>query len=97
MLFQVRWAMYEKAKMDAMKFFAKMNPEDDAKDAGSSIKIIGRWHSVGADGTGVCICESDNVEALNAWMLNWAPMCDIKVIPVIDDESARKVLRTKFN
>ena len=71
-----------------------MTPEDDTNDAGKDVKIIGRWHKVGGGG-GTCICETDNIEALNSWMLNWAGMCDISVNVVIDDASSRKVIKTK--
>jgi hypothetical protein len=47
-----------------------MTPEDDAKDAGPNIKIIGRWSDL-AGGNGVVICETDNPEELAAWGANW--------------------------
>tara|TARA_A100001015_G_C14623090_1_gene568668 strand:- start:360 stop:581 length:222 start_codon:yes stop_codon:yes gene_type:complete len=72
-----------------------MSPEDDAKDAGELIKIVGRWHSVGG-GSGVCICESDSVDAVTSWMVNWAGMCDITVIPVVEDATVRKVVSEKL-
>jgi len=50
--------------------FGAMTPEDDAKDAGPNIKIIGRWSDL-AGGNGVVICETDNPEELAAWGANW--------------------------
>ena len=87
--------MYADKKMDCFKAFSKMTPEDDVKDAGDLVKIVGRWHTLGG-GSGVCICETDSVESLTSWMLNWAGMCDIDVIPVIEDATVRKVVSEKL-
>ena len=95
MLYQISWKMYADKKMDYFKAFSKMTPEDDVKDAGDLVKIVGRWHTLGG-GSGVCICETDSVESLTSWMLNWAGMCDIDVIPVIEDATVRKVVSEKL-
>ena len=96
MLFQISWKMYPDKKMECYKAFSHMSPEDDAKDAGELIKIVGRWHSVGG-GSGVCICESDSVDAVTSWMVNWAGMCEIDVEPVVEDSTVREVIFTKMN
>ena len=95
MLYQISWSMYPDRKMECNKIFAKMTPEDDAKDAGDKIQIIGRWHQLGG-GKGVCICETDDDKALASWMQNWQAMCNITVFPVINDEDTREILRAKF-
>ena len=95
MLFQISWKMYSDKKLDCFKAFSQMTPDDDVKDAGPNIKIVGRWHSVGG-GRGVCICETDNVEDLTSWMVNWAGMCDIDVIPVVEDATVRAVISQKM-
>ena len=95
MLFQISWKMYSDKKMDCYKAFSLMTPDDDVKDAGEHIKIVGRWHAVGG-GRGVCICETDSVESLTGWMVNWAGMCEIDVEPVIEDATVRSVLREKM-
>tara|TARA_X000000368_G_scaffold301748_1_gene240435 strand:+ start:173 stop:421 length:249 start_codon:yes stop_codon:yes gene_type:complete len=71
-----------------------MDPADYLKDAGEHIKIVGRWHHMSGDG-GVCICETNDASALNSFMLNWSPICDITVNPVVDDASARATIQTK--
>ena len=96
MLFQISWKMYPDKKMDCNKIFSQMTPEDDLKDAGESIKIIGRWHAVGG-GRGTCICETDSAESLTGWMVNWAEMCELDVHPVVDDSTVRSVLSSKLN
>ena len=63
----------------------------DLKDAGDKVKIVGRWHHLNGAG-GVCIAECSDSSALNSFMLNWAPMCDITVMPVVEDATARASL-----
>jgi hypothetical protein len=84
--------MYDATKLDCYRAFSQMSPEDDRKDAGEDIDIVGRWHTVGG-GEGVCICETNNGTALTAWMSNWAGMCDIKVTPVVNDHTVRHVVK----
>ena len=95
MLYQITWNMFPDKKMECYKVFSQMTPEDDVKDAGDDIKILGRWHAVGG-GSGVCICETDNMEALTGWMVNWAGMADLKVQPVVEDATVRKVVSEKM-
>lgn len=95
MLYQISWKMYPDKKLECYKAFSKMTPDDDLKDAGESIKIIGRWHAVGG-GRGTCICETDSIESLTGWMINWAGMCDINVEPVIEDATVRAVISQKM-
>ena len=95
MLYSVTWTMYADKKWDCMKAFSQMTPDDDAKDHGKTIKMIGRYHAVGG-GSGICICETDDIEALTGWMANWAAMCDIKVTPVVEDALVRKVVQNKI-
>ena len=95
MLYQISWSMYADKKVECNKLFAVMTPEDDVKDAGEKVKIIGRWHQLGG-GKGVCICETDDDKALASWMQNWQGMCDITVYPVIDDKDTREILRAKL-
>ena len=46
-------------------------------------------------GGGTCICECTSAAALNAWMLNWGGICNITVVPVVNDADARKSLQEK--
>ena len=71
-----------------------MTPEDDLKEVGEHIKVVGRWHRLSGAG-GVCICETDDHSALNSWMLNWSPVCEITVEPVVEDDAARASLQGK--
>lgn len=94
MLFLVEWSISSANRVPCWNNFGNMTPEDDLKDAGEHIKIVGRWHHLSGDG-GVCICETDNAAALNSFMLNWSPVCDIKVSPVVEDAVARASLQGK--
>lgn len=96
MLFKVSWRMFSDKKLECYRVFSTMTEDDDKKDCGDQISIVGRWHNVG-NGTGVCICETDSVEDLTSWMVNWAGMCDIDIVPVVDDRTCRRVLKRKLS
>ena len=94
MLFQITWSISSANRVQCWNNFGKMTPEDDLKDAGEGIKVHGRWHHLSGSG-GVCIAECEDASLLNSWMLNWAPVCDISVVPVVDDATSRANIRTK--
>ena len=94
MLFLISWSVPLDKRVQCWNVFGNMTPEDDLKDAGDSIKVVGRWHHLSGSG-GVCICDCDSVADLNSWMLNWSPICEISVSPVVDDASARASIQTK--
>lgn len=94
MLFLISWTVLPDKRIECWNAFGNMTPEDDLKDAGESIKVHGRWHHLSGDG-GVCICECSDSAALNSWMLNWSPVCNISVSPVVTDSVARASLSTK--
>ena len=94
MLFLISWTINSSNRVACWNAFGNMTPADDLKDAGEHIKIVGRWHHLSGDG-GVCICETNDASALNSFMLNWSPICDITVNPVVDDASARAAIKTK--
>ena len=94
MLFLISWSVASENRVACWNAFGKMSPEDDLKDAGEHIKVHGRWHHLSGS-SGVCIAECSNASHLNSWMLNWAPICDISVTPVVEDAAARESIRTK--
>ncbi len=49
------------------------------------MKFIGRWHDV-VGLTGVGIIETDDINAINSWLLKWKAIVDITVTHVLDDE-----------
>lgn len=94
MLFLVSWSISQNSRIQCWNVFGNMTPADDLKDTGDDITIVGRWHEMGGSG-GVCVCECNNVNSLNSWMLNWAPICEISCVPVVDDADARLALQSK--
>ena len=94
MLFYVTWDIPAESRIAVYNIFGNMGPKDDEKDAGPKVRIIGRWHELnGANGH--CICETSDASALYTWILNWAPVCDLKLMPVVDDAIARKCIQSK--
>lgn len=94
MLFLIDWTIPLDKRVECWNVFGKMTPEDDLKDTGDDIKVHGRWHKFGGSG-GVCIAECSSADALNSWMLNWSPICQISVTPVVNDASARASIQSK--
>ena len=94
MLFLVSWNISSANRVACWNAFGNMTPADDLNDSGPDINVIGRWHHLSGSG-GVCILETNNSSALNSFMLNWSPICDISVNPVVDDAGARAAIQTK--
>ena len=94
MKFMGTWQIHEGKIQQAYDVFSKMTPEQDAADRGKEIKLIGRWHDL-ARGRGVLICETDNVEALEKWSLNWNGILNAAWVPVVDDNEARALYKSR--
>ena len=94
MLFLVSWSIPQNNRVQCWNVFGNMTPADDLKDAGDDITIVGRWHKMGGTG-GVCICDCNSVNSINSWMLNWAPICEISCVPVVNDADSRSALHGK--
>lgn len=94
MKFMLTWRLHQEKRQDALKGFSAMTAEDDKADMGDKVRLIGRWHDV-AGGTGVAIFESDDAVALSNWALNWNPVLDAVVTPVLDDEETRALGKTR--
>ena len=87
----VSWKVQENKRHEALKTFAGMSEKDAANEFGD-LKVIGRWHDL-VGFTGVAIVESNNPNALAAWLLTWNNTIDIQSVPVFDDNQARSVGR----
>lgn len=94
MLFSIVWTIPSENRVSCLNAFGNMTPDDDLKDAGPDVKIVGRWHHLAGD-AGVCIAECSNAGALNSFMLNRAPLCNITVTPVVEDAMTRQSLKDK--
>ncbi len=96
MKFLVSWQIHADKRHDALKSFSEMTAEDDAKDMGENVKLIGRWHDL-VSFTGVAVCEASDGTAVHRWLLNWNEILDAEVTPVLDDEETRAVGRERFS
>ena len=90
----VHGGLQQEKRKEVLKGFSAMTTDDDTKDLGDKIRMIGRWHDV-AGGTGVVIIESDDAVAISNWTLNWNPFMDITVTPVLDDEETRAIGKSR--
>jgi len=95
MRFLLTWRIHPEKRQSAFTAFSQMTPEDDLRDMGNKIKLIGRWHDL-SEFSGVAICESDDPQALASWALNWNNVLDVKTVMVLNDEEAREVGRKKL-
>jgi Protein of unknown function (DUF3303) len=94
MKFMILWQFHPGKLHEGYSHFFKMTSSQDAEDRGNRIKQIGRWHDL-ARGRGVIICESDSAEALANWALNWNSLLDVDIAPVLDDDEARALGKTR--
>ena len=91
----VTWRSHADKRQAVFNAFSQMTAEDDKRDMGDKIRLIGRWHDL-AQFTGVAICESDDAQAVASWTLNWNNVLDVQTVVVLDDEEARAVGRNKI-
>ena len=95
MKFMVTWRVHPDKRQTVFNGFSQMTADDDKRDMGDKIKLIGRWHDL-SQFTGVAICESDDAQAVASWALNWNNALDVQTVVVLDDEEARTVGRNKI-
>ena len=95
MKFMLTWCIHPDKRQAAFNAFSQMTADDDKRDMGDKIKLIGRWHDL-SQFTGVAICESDDAQAIASWALNWNNVLDVQTVLVLDDEEARTVGRNKM-
>lgn len=95
MKFMVSWRVHPDKRQAVFNAFSQMSPEDDKKDLGDKVRLIGRWHDL-SQFTGVAICESDDASAVASWALNWNSVLDVQTSLVLDDEETRAVGKKKL-
>ena len=79
--------------MAGSKNFANLTREQDQADAGAC-RAMGRWHDLGT-GTGFAVAAAKSEGDVYAWANNWASMCTCKITPVLTDNAARTVIKSK--
>jgi hypothetical protein len=95
MKYWVTWRIHTDKRHEALKTFSQMTVDDDRKDLGPDVKLIGRWHDL-ASFEGLAIVETEKAEAIANWLLNWNHIIDTKVVPVLNDEECRVVGKQKL-
>jgi hypothetical protein len=90
MKFIIAYSFQPSAHLDTMKRFAETQGPPPAE-----ITMLGRWHSAGGH-KGFTLAEAADAKALYAWVLNWADVLSMEVIPVLDDAEATEVLTEHF-
>ena len=89
------WKIHQDNRQDVFSSFAAMELEEYQSQQGPNVKIIGRWHDV-INGTGVAICETDDLDALAQWVMPYQAVCDFEIVPVLDDEEAHSTARKAY-
>ena len=84
------WKIMDSNRVGCMTYFASMTPEDD-KNESPGVELLGRW-SVTGDASGAFICRAVNHTDVTSWLYNWVPMATIKIKPICDDNTARKII-----
>lgn len=92
-LYCLTWKIDRSAIKDCFTAFGSMTEEADKKDAGN-VNVHGRWSDIGT-GEGLCIFEAANGTDIANWALNWAPMAQLQVTPICDDNTAREIILKK--
>ncbi|MHC8596813.1 DUF3303 domain-containing protein [Arenicellales bacterium IMCC55707] len=92
MIFMCQYEIDRDKQADTQAFFASMTDEQIANECPEGVTKIGRWHDV-PNGCGVMIVETNDQNALTAWLMGWSGQCTFPVVtPVMDDDEARKTV-----
>lgn len=89
--FFCEYTILDFARDDCMTFFGGMSAEDDKRDLGDNVTLLGRWSTV-AEGRGYCVCKAGTAKDVTNWLYNWVKMATIKVYPILDDNQAREII-----
>jgi len=80
MLFLISWSGSPELRAATIDRFLKTGGQ-----APEGVKLIGRWHTVGPI-SGFALAESNDVAALQKWVLDWNDVLEMEVRPAITDE-----------
>lgn len=92
MKFLVTWSIDQDMFLPVLKKWAAMTPAERA-DAGAGVKIVGRWHAMGAR-TGAAVLETNDVAAMYRYLGQWNPVMDLDVVPVVDDDESGELAKS---
>jgi hypothetical protein len=80
MLFLISWSGRPELRQAAIDRFLKTGGQPP-----EAVKVVGRWHTVGPI-SGFAVAESNDVAALQKWVLDWSDVLAMDVHPAITDE-----------
>jgi hypothetical protein len=86
MLFIIHWTITPENRNAAMARFAKTGGV-----APASLKVLGRWHAVGQL-LGFAVVESDDLNPVLQWTLDWSDLMQMHVYPAMTDEQTAPLL-----
>ena len=90
MLFIFSWTHTPAARDATIKQFMATGGMPPA-----GIDMLSRYHNL--DGTGgFAICQSTDASALASWALDCNGLIEIKIVPIMDDETISGVLGPRF-
>ena len=93
MIFMCAYRVDRDKQADTQAFFANMTEEQIAGEHPAGVTQIGRWHDI-PNGNGWIVVESDNQEALTSWIMGWSGQATFPTVtPVVDDGTARKLVK----
>jgi hypothetical protein len=95
MKFMVHWKIHQSNRPAVFSGFAAMELAEYQSQQGPNVEIIGRWHDV-INGTGVAICETDDLDALAQWLMPYQEVCDFECVPALDDAEAHETARKAY-
>jgi hypothetical protein len=86
MLFLISWTGRPELRQAAIDRFLQSRGQPP-----ESVKMLGRWHSVGPI-SGFAIAESNDATALQKWVLDWNDVFKMEVHPAVTDEQLGSTL-----
>ena len=92
MKFLVTWQFHQGKLHETLSLFSQMSTKQEKSLMGNKVKLLGRWHDL-VGGRGAAVFESESVEALSAYALNWNKYMDLAIAPVVDDEETKALGR----
>lgn len=89
-LFVGTWKIMDTARVPCMTYFASMTRDDDLAEL-KGVELLGRWSDIGT-ASGVCLFKAEKYTDAVSWLYNWVPMATCTVKPIVDDNTARKII-----
>ena len=86
MKFMVVYSIEASAYQAAIKRFAETQAPPPP-----GVTLLGRWHAA-AGHRGFGLAETSDAKAIYAWILSWADLLSVDVVPVLEDAEFAEAL-----